>query len=220
MRAHALLVAAAVAGCAVAPAAHAAPKPKPKPIPKACNLVVDPTGDVSNAYQGADVFPADPGLDLVGADVATGAKNVTAVIRLASAPGSATAYAKRYIAQFNVAGLANPMVLAAAITPTGTTYSFGWYGTTTTGTGFSYSATPATGSIDDKTITVSAALSDVAGEASLGVVKKGAKISGFSITSNRRVPALTQVTGTVITADEATGKGPYYAGNPSCVKVS
>jgi hypothetical protein len=219
MRVRALLVTAAVAASATAPAAHAAkPKPKPKPKPS-CNLVTDAKGDVSNKFQGVDAFPADNGLDLVGADVASDAKNITAVIRLANAPGSANVYAKRYIAQFRVAGQANPMILAAAVTPTGTTYSFGYYGNGTTGAGFNYSATPATGKIDGATITITAALADVAAEANLGAVKPGAEIKTFSITANRRVPSYTGAPGQVSVADDATGKGPYKAGQPSCVKV-
>lgn len=216
MRARALLVTTAVVAGLSGTTAYAAPaKAKPKP---SCNLVKDATGDVSNKYQGVDAFPADGGLDLVGADIVSDTKNITAVIRLAAEPGSATAYAKRYIAQVNVAGLANPLVLAAAITPTGTTYSFGHYGATATGTGFSYSATPAVGKIEGKVITVGTTLANIAANTNLGVVKKNAKISGFSLTANRRVPAFTQVTGQVIVADDALGKTPYYAGGLSCIK--
>lgn len=217
MRTRALLATAVVVAAGLsATAADAAPKPRR--IPPSCNLVKDATGDISNKYQGVDVFQADPGLDLVGADVVSDAKNITAVIRLASAPGSATVYAKRYIVQMNVAGLASPLVLAAAITPTGTTYSFGYYGTTTTGKGFSYSGTAAVGKIEDKVITVGTSLANIATMTQLGTVKKGAKISGLSLTANRRVPAFTQVTGQVIVADDALGKTSYLAGNPSCIK--
>jgi hypothetical protein len=214
MRLRALLVTSVLVTSGLATTADAAKAPPPS-----CNLVKDAVGDSSNSYQGAPVFPADAGLDIVSADVVSDATAITAVIRLNAAPGSATVYAKRYIAQFTVAGLKNPMVLAAAITPTGNTFSFGYYGTTTTGTGYNYSATQATGRITDKVISVTIPLADVAAEANLGAIKKGAKISAFAITANRRVPALTQVTGQVIPADEATGKGPYYAGNKSCIKV-
>lgn len=217
MRARALLVTTAVVAGLSGTTAYAAPaKAKPKP---SCNLVKDATGDVSNKYQGVDAFPADAGLDLVGADVVSDTKNITAVIRLAAEPGSATAYAKRYIAQVNVAGLANPLILAAAITPTGTAYSFGHYGPGTAGTpSFNYNATPAVGKVEGKLITISTSLANIASDTNLGVVKKNAKISGFSLTANRRVPAFTQVTGQVIVADDALGKTPYYAGGLSCIK--
>ncbi|HEV2890970.1 MAG TPA: hypothetical protein VGX28_11405 [Frankiaceae bacterium] len=214
MRARALLVTTSLLATGLsAVAAQAAT------VPPSCNMAKDGTGDTNNDLEGAPVFPADQGLDLVGGDVASNAKNITAVIRLAAAPGDATIYVKRYIAQFKVAGQSNPMVLAAAISATGTTYSFGWYGETTTGTGFNYSSTPATGSIDDKTITITASLADVAAQAELGAVKKGAKVNALTLSANRRLPALTQAPGFVYPADEAIGKGVYYAGNASCVKV-
>lgn len=218
MRARALLATLPLIACGLSATANAAAK-KPAVKP-ACNLVTDAKGDVSNEYQGVNAFPADSGLDIVAADVASDTKNITAVIRLNATPGSATVYAKRYIATFNVKGLANPLVLAAAVTPTGNTYSFGYYGTTTTGTGYNYDPTAATGSIADKVITVSTSLANVAANTNLGAVKKGAKISGIIVTANRRVPAFTQVTGQVVTADEATSKSVYYAGNPTCIKVS
>lgn len=212
MRVRALLVTTAVVlGMGAVAAEAAAPR-------KACNLVKDVTGDVSNKFNGVDAFQPDAGLDLVGADVVSDAKNITAVIRLAAEPGTATVYAKRYIAQVKVAGLANPLVLAAAITPTGTAYSFGYYGTTTTGTGYNYSATTAAGKIEGKVITVSTSLANIAAMPELGAIKKGAKVSGFTLTANRRVPAFTQVTGQVIVADDAFGKVAYYAGGASCIK--
>lgn len=217
MRARALLVTTSLLVTGLATAAADAAPPR---IPTSCNMAKDGTGDTNNDFEGAPVFPADQGLDLVGGDIASSAKNITAVIRLASAPGDATAYVKRYIAEFKVAGQANPMILAAAISATGTTYSFGWYGETTTGTGYTYSSTPATGSINGQIITITASLADVAAQEELGAVKKGAKINALKITANRRIPALTQAPGFVYPADEALGKGIYYAGNPSCVKVA
>lgn len=217
MRARALLITATLLASGLgATAADAAPKKKPAPV---CNMVKDGTGDTNNNLQGAPLFPADPGLDIVGGDVASNTKNITAVIRLAAAPGQATIYVKRYIAEFRVAGQANPMVLAAAVSATGTTYSFGWVGTTTTGSGYNYAGTAITGTIVDKVITITAPLAVVAGQAELGPVKKGAKVSALRITANRRLPAVTQAPGIVYPADEGLGKGTYYAGNPSCVKV-
>lgn len=217
MRVRALLVTTSLLATGLsAVAAQAAPKVAP-----VCNMAKDGTGDTNNDLEGAPVFPDDQGLDLVGADVASNGKNITAVIRLADEPGDATAYVKRYIAQFKVAGQANPMLLAAAIDATGVTYQFGWYGPNATGSnGFRYSGTPATGAIEGQTITITAALADVAAVAELGPVKKGTKINALSVTANRRLPALTAFPqGIVYPADEMIGKGVYYAGNPSCVKV-
>lgn len=213
MRLRAALATSIVVGASLAAVADAAPAPK-----KACNLVTDAKGDVDNSIEGPAQFPADDGLDLLGADVATNGKNVTAVIRLVNQPGSATLYAKRYILQFNAVGAKNPVALAVAITPTGTSYSWGYYGTTTTGTGYTYPGT-ATGKISETTITVSAALADLAANENIGAIKHGAKISSIQVTSNRRVPSLAQVTGSLFQADIATGKTAYYAGSPSCIAV-
>ena len=216
MRAHAAALAAVLAVATLAPAADAAPKKKKPAPPPACNLVKDATGDASNSFQGAAVLPADQGLDLVGGDVVADAKNITAVIRLAAEPGDATWYMKRYIMQMNVAGLANPLVLAVGIAPTGTTYSFGYYGTTSTGTtGYSYSGTAAVGKIEGKVLTVGTTLANIATMEKLGVVKPGAKVSGFTLTANRRIPAAGP--GSVYVADEATGKTPYVVGGRSCI---
>ncbi len=216
MRHDALLATTALLACGLTATADAAPR-------KSCNLVKDAANDVSNDVVGGDgAFPADAGLDLVGADVASNAEDIAAVVRLGAAPGTATAYAKRYIAQFKVKGQKYPMLLAAIVTPTGWTYNYGYYGPSTagaTGDSFVYSGT-ATGKTEGKVITISAPLSAAEGVENLGEIKKNAKISAFSITANRRVPPAAQVTGQVFVADEATGKGPYYAGRPSCIKAS
>lgn len=52
---------------------------KPKPV---CHLVVDPKGD-GHAQTGGQVL-ASPALDITGADVATGKKQIVAVLRLAT----------------------------------------------------------------------------------------------------------------------------------------
>lgn len=214
MRFRAALVAAIAVGASLAAVADAAPAKKP-----ACNLVVDPTGDVDNSIEAGAEFPEDGGLDIVGADIASDSKSITAVIRLANDAGSATLYAKRYIFQFNAAGAKNPVALAAAITPTGNTYNWGYYGTTSTGTGYTYPAGTTTGSITGKEIKITAPLSELAADENVGAIKSGAKISSIQVTSNRRVPSLTEVRGTLLPADTATGKTPYYASSPSCVKV-
>lgn len=224
MRTNVVLAAAVLAAVAVAPAADAAPKKKkPAPPPPVCNLVRDPAGDVSNKVAGVvEAFPKDDGLDVLGADVVTDAKNITAVIRLAADPGTesdARLYAKRYILQMNVEGHQHPLLLAAAISPTGIVYSYGFYGPnpTTGNVGFNYSGTPAVGKMGEKVITIGTTLANIAAMEQLGPIKPNAKISGFTLTSNRRVPSLTQVTGQVMVADEATGKTPYYAGSRSCI---
>lgn len=72
-------LAAATAILGLAPAALGAPK--------VCNLVVDPKGD--QHHFGDEAHPADsyyvsPDLDIVGGDIASNKRHVTAVLRLAS----------------------------------------------------------------------------------------------------------------------------------------
>lgn len=212
MRASAALVAAALVSSGLAATAAAAPKRV------SCHLVRDPAGDVSNRVEDVAVFPDDPGLDLVGADVVSDAKNVTAVVRLGAPPGGATVYAKRYVVEMDVAGLANTFVLAAAVTPAGTTYEFGYRTRTVLGSEINYSATPAVGRFDGKRLVVATTLENVAKMPELGTIRKGAKISSITVTANRRVPPVAQGRGQMFVADEAFGRALYYAGSPSCVK--
>lgn len=81
MTARRLLAAFTVLALAAAPASYAAkakPKPKPKPV---CNLLTDETGDGS-----WDLAPpvSTKTLDIVGGDLATGSKQMVAVLRLGS----------------------------------------------------------------------------------------------------------------------------------------
>jgi hypothetical protein len=71
----ALALAAAAVAVAGAPALAAPAKPAPKPV---CRLVIDDAGD---AVVGTENRPS---IDIVSADVASGAKNIVGVIRLAS----------------------------------------------------------------------------------------------------------------------------------------
>lgn len=191
--------------------------------PKACNLVKDPKGDYSRGLVGdEELFPADSGLDLLGADVASGSRNITAVFRLAAAPTVSPLYVSRYIVSFKVAGLPNKVVLAAARGVDGTTFSYGFVevNETTGAESFSYPGT-ATGSITGATVTVTAPLADLAGNEDIGLIRRNAKISAITALTNRRLPAATaSPRGQLVSADEATGKGSYLAGQPSCVKTS
>jgi hypothetical protein len=77
-----------IAVTAVALAAPAAPAvaAKKKPVPKVCNLLVDDKGD-GDWRMGGGVVSSDS-LDIVSADISTGAKEFVAVLRLAKAPST------------------------------------------------------------------------------------------------------------------------------------
>lgn len=220
MRAYALIATTALVATALAPAASAAPKKKkPAPVPPACNLVKDAKGDVTRTLVAADLFPEDAGLDIVGGDVATGAKTVTALVRLAGPATASPLYVSRYIVEFNVAGLKNKVVLAAGVGLDGTTYNYGFYDTSSpTGGSYSYPGT-ATGAVKENAVTITANLADLAGNEDIGAIKKGARISGIMVSTKRRVPPLTtSPRGQLVNADDATSKSSYSAGQSSCLK--
>jgi hypothetical protein len=73
----------------VAPSAAYAKKPPPKPKPKACNLLVDATGDGTWSLMPVVKSPA---LDIVSGDIATGPKYLVAVLRMASTDLAADTY--------------------------------------------------------------------------------------------------------------------------------
>ncbi|HVE98302.1 MAG TPA: hypothetical protein VNA12_03900 [Mycobacteriales bacterium] len=207
MRVRSVRTVALAAVIAGAGAGHAAPK-------RSCNLVVDPAGDVRNTVNGVPV-PNDPGLDLLGGDIATNAEFVTAVIRLATEPEPPTVYARTYLVQVN-AGLRRPLILAFDIGVDGTRYSWGYADSTV----YNYRGR-ATGRFDGRTAHITARLADIAADESLGAIKAGATMKGISLFSFRRVTSHTGVHGFVFSADDAFGKpsATYRAGAPSCIKV-
>jgi hypothetical protein len=122
------LIAFALILAAAAPASAARkPPPKPKVRKAVCNLVTDPGGDA--AYPAAQA-PSQPALDIVGGDVVSDLKQVTAVIRLGG-PGAADqtiGWTMRF--RFAVAG--NAYYLAGSYDPVssavnGITYDWGIY---------------------------------------------------------------------------------------------
>ena len=218
MRARAVLAAAVITAVA-APVADAAPKKRP--APPVCNLVVDKAGDVSTRLQGLSVFPGDQGLDLLSADIVTDATRITAVLRLAAAPGSTPLYGKRYTMQMNVAGLPNPLVLSAVVPQTGApTYTFGYYGANPTTGSMAYNEftdTPAAGKIEGANLTIGASLATIASKPQLGTIRPGTKISGLLAGTSRRMHPVTFAPGTAYGADDAGSGTVYVAGARSCV---
>jgi hypothetical protein len=107
MRTRSVLAAAAAFALIVAPAAGAATKHKPKPKPKPkvyCNLLTDPSGDGTSKTV---LLEKSSGLDVLGGDLATGAKTMVAVLRLGSTNFSSDTWAKtgyswRFGAQSNL----------------------------------------------------------------------------------------------------------------------
>lgn len=190
--------------------AEAATRPKPKPV---CKLVVDATSDAS--FLGA--APNDANLDIVSADVASNAKTITAVLRLASFAETdpQAPLGRGYYLTFNAPGSEFPLYFNFQITPDLKRFTWGSQEVLATGNGSYVKKGDATGVLDAAKgeIRISAPVSAVSAIAN---VKPGAKLS--SLTASSTMVLGTSATGGLVsTVDEAEGAKSYVAGYPSCV---
>lgn len=192
-----LALAVAAAGGAVA----APPKPN-------CNLVKDAKGD-------AEIVSSQPGMDIVSGDIATGAKNLSAVIRLDGAPSGGNPQAaggSRYYFLFSVPGTDDLQYVSAVVPFVGApTFRTGQAVTSSTGT-TTYTNDPetVTGEIKGNEISISAPLSAFASRAK---IKPGTKLGALTVETFALVGVL------LVSVDEAVGKS-YVAGAHSCIKAS
>lgn len=193
--------------------AGAATKPKPKPLPKVCNLLVDPKGDAQFLGQA----PNDPNSDILSADVASDAKNVTAVLRLASfaTADAQSPLGRGYYVLFSAPGSAFPVFFNMQITPDTTAYRWGDLETLATGNGSYVKKGDATGAIDTAkgTITITVPVADVKAVAN---VAPGQKITAINAASTA-VIGTSATGGLVSTVDKGEAAKGYVAGQPSCV---
>lgn len=196
----------------VAGSAGAAKKPTPKPV---CNLLTDDPAD--SGVLGPD---ADDNQEIIGGDLATDLKSVTAVLKLAKAPGvdPISPGGLQFYVSFLVPGTADPVYLGASMSPTGAlTWNAG--AVTQDGTTTSYtpdSTVPVRGKLSGTSLVISA---DLKAFAALAPIKKGAKLSAlkaetFGIVSAGVGPGALTPFGSDIAEDSR----PYVAGTPSCVK--
>jgi hypothetical protein len=184
-----------------------------KPAPS-CNLMLDDKGDAQ--FLGA--APNDANLDIVSADIASDAKTVTAVLRLAafSEVDPQSPLGRGYYVLFNAAGSEFPIYFNMQITPDVTSFRWGDLETLATGNGSYVKKGDATGVIDAAKgeIHISVPVSDVK---SIAKVAPGAKLS--NVAANATAVLGTSVSGGLVsTVDDATSSKPYIAGSPSCVK--
>jgi hypothetical protein len=202
-------------------AASAAPKkPKPKVEPPVCNLVVDEKGDDGN-----EVFRHSDSLDIVGADIASDAKSVTAVIRVAkylATDSNAAPTGRAWSMEFSVPDAETPLWLGVQVTPTGTLFRHGWVdGTIRRNLG------PAEGVIDEAKgelrVTAPVGIWAETGPKGTvptkgGTVKAGSKVTGLAAASYNFIGAAA-AGGSLQPGDTAEGSKSYTAGAPSCVAV-
>jgi len=208
-----VLCLALVASVTAAGAAGAATKPKPKPVKPVCNLVTDDKGD------GAGLVNNQDGLDVLSGDLASNAKSVTAVIRLAAAPVAAgnpdAPEGAAYYFVFSVPGATNPLYLTASSDVTGK-YSFAMGDVQPSPTGgqlYQNATGTVTGHINGSVITMTV---DRGVLGALGDVKPGQKVTGLGVEVFYPVE-VPMVGGLLEEADSASGKS-YVAGALSCVK--
>ncbi len=191
-----VLATSVVAAVALAGGAVAAP------AKRVCNLITDPTGDLT--------VPS-ANLDVVSADIATDAKKLTGVIRvakLANSDGSAPT-GVAYNFRFKLPGNDTQFYLLASAVPSPVGRTTFEYGTITTNR-----LTPlgeATGKFDLAKNEVRVTAPTTLGDAK---VKPGSKIVSLqAVTQRRFVVLLSTADSTVINESKS-----YTAGSPSCVK--
>ncbi|MCA1824636.1 MAG: hypothetical protein ABR520_06945 [Mycobacteriales bacterium] len=175
-----------------------------------CNLVVDDKGDGD--------APAADALDIVSADIASDAKNITGVIRLAkySANEGTAPLGVNYQIVFTGQGGDAYVFLALISVPNGNFFQYGHNaGTNDTGDG------AATGVIDaaKSEIRITA---PIAALSEHGNFKPGAKITGINVVVARWIGAYVNdgaYAGLYGPGDAAEGAKAYVGGTKSCVVV-
>ena len=195
------------AALAAATGVASAAAPKAKPV---CNLITDDKDD-------AGVVTAQPGMDILSADVASDKKNVTAVFRLAgppSAPNPQAPGGTDYYFSFTTSDASDPQFLHMSLPPvgaptfaTGQTTSVGGQNTSTD------DADAATGSVTGNVVTITAPVSAFGGRINL---KAGHKLTGLTAEVFAQV-GVPGVGGLLENVDTASGSKSYVAGTPSCV---
>lgn len=200
-----------------------------------CKLITDDTGDTSSPAPDAAL---DAQLDITSADVATGSKYLTAVVRVDQLTNSDPANPQGRIYEFDFTAKEKNFILLGSLLPGGNTFEV--YISDSRfeeGQGGARAATgigEAMGFIDTKgkEIRITAPLSVFAPYAKLSrgvslyaMVAFTYRAHGYSFQPGDQgspVPVPVEVTtGVGLGVDQAWGHKAYYqAGTPSCVKVS
>ena len=180
-----------------------------------CNLLVDVKGDAQ--FLGA--LPNDANLDITSADVASDAKTLTAVLRLASFAGTdaQSPLGRGYYVLFTVPGSEFPIYFNMQITPDVTRFAWGDRETLATGSGRYVKKGDATGVLDmaKGEIHISVPLAALS---AVGKVSKGAKLTNLTASATA-VLGTSATGGLVSTVDDAASNKSYIAGAKSCVAV-
>ncbi|MDP9100989.1 MAG: hypothetical protein M3N21_02435 [Actinomycetota bacterium] len=220
--------------------ADARPKPKPKAIPPVCNLVSDPAPDGHQFYAGnvdSHLNPVpttgqDDTMDVVTADLATDAKNLTTVIRMRKAARSSSSSPTGIQWQFNFNADGYQLFTAVTSDPVnGLQGTFGYFDKTVGGYSIAGKATavvdPATNEVR---VTVPlATLNSPTGTAggAGAAIKSGTKFDTMIASAGGAVIINSPggpISGTLLTNGMPSGEvdtsdKTYVGGSPSCVVV-
>lgn len=205
------LTAAGAAGAATKP------KAKPKAVKPVCNLITDAAGDASMQAPA----PGDDALDILGADLASNAKNVTAVIRLKSVTSSGSGQLGRDIQMtFDLAGaVAKVWIGYTTSAYGGDAFQYGVIGQGAQG--ITSPTGDAVGVIDKATNEVRMTV-PVGDLNALGKIKPGAKVANLAVSASQLIGVAPNPSGTYgfnsRKVDDAVGTKSYVAGSLSCVK--
>jgi hypothetical protein len=174
-----------------------------KPV---CNLLTDDAGDATGFLVTGLPLPNNANLDILSGDIASNAKTVTGVLRLANIGKDSTSVADTYYVNFTVGE--STYYLAATYDGTTATYAVG----DNSGTGGTrHTIAAATGKVDaaKKTVTISTPLSTI------GLTSK-AVYTDINALAQRYIGGAGR--GLTPTADDATTDKTYKGGTLSCVK--
>jgi len=212
MRVRIAFLAASLGLLAVAVPSIAAPKKKaPPPV---CNLLTDPKGDATDVSLAEGVGPNSPALDILSADIATDATNLTAVLRVdkLSKSDSTSPLGNAWYVYFTGSG--PELYVSAIVTPTGESFSAGYVETTRTSLG----AVTGVFDVNKSEIRITAPLAIFATQSA---IKAGSKLTSLSALTQRYVGASAAGVsrGVTLSADAAEGGKNYVAGTRSCVAV-
>lgn len=209
MKTRSLVLGAVVAGLAFAMPSQAA-------LP--CNLVLDPADDtyLLRSLAGQPGQPQEAAADILSADLASNAKDITVVWRVKglAASGATSPYGWGYTFQFTTSkGADKVMFVRAFNTSDGQTAEGG-----------TIDALPAVTSISTVlgtgTVVFDAAKNEVratvpvATFGTVGGLAPGTKLTPVEVTVGRAAPG-----SRAVFADDAAGAKTYTAGNSTCVKV-
>lgn len=194
--------------------AAAATKPKVKPV---CNLIKDAAGDASLQAP----LPNDDGMDIVGADLASNTKLVTAVLRMKSVGNGSlsSVTGRRLTLEWTVPSGDYPLYLSMSTSQLGTYFDYGYLDTSATPPNIeSQGAAQGTIIAAKNEIHITAPLSAFKpfGKVSPGskfteITASGAQVFGVPQNDSG---VYTYVSGSL---DDATAAKAYVAGTPSCV---